>query len=353
MMRDSMDDHAAHNIVRPHHHHHPLHSFPHGGGGGGREDCWSEGATATLIEAWGNRYLHLSRGNLRQKDWKEVADAVNGRQDGLKSRKTDIQCKNRIDTLKKKYKLEKSKPGPSKWPFYSRLDQLIGTTATATNKKITPHPLPSFHKSAPVSFTLKQSKDKINPNPNAAVYSGGSSSKSKLNSAGSTESSRGGSGDERDDDMVFDESVKKRQIDRDSSDAAAFRELARAILKFGEIYERIESSKQEQIMELERQRMEFTKDLEFQRMHMFMEAQLELEKMKRPKYSSGTVCDLRGQFREFIQKGLEASLLGHHNSKSVLFMTILISRLRFNWAHTTHYISKKGEQKRMKVGYTE
>ncbi|CAN6576240.1 unnamed protein product [Malus baccata var. baccata] len=28
--------------------------------GGGREDCWSEGATSVLIEAWGGRYLELS-----------------------------------------------------------------------------------------------------------------------------------------------------------------------------------------------------------------------------------------------------------------------------------------------------
>ncbi|CAE5966842.1 unnamed protein product [Arabidopsis arenosa] len=37
----------------------------------GREDWWSEDATATLIEAWGDRYVNLNRGNLRQNDWKE------------------------------------------------------------------------------------------------------------------------------------------------------------------------------------------------------------------------------------------------------------------------------------------
>ncbi|KAL3652140.1 hypothetical protein CASFOL_001821 [Castilleja foliolosa] len=43
-----------------------------------------------------------------------------------------IQCKNRIDTVKKKYKVEKAKiaagAAPSKWPFFDRLDELIGTT---------------------------------------------------------------------------------------------------------------------------------------------------------------------------------------------------------------------------------
>jgi hypothetical protein len=52
----------------------------------------------------------------------------------------------------------------------------------------------------------------------------------------------------------------------------------------------MESCKQEQMIELEKQRMAFTKELEVQRLNMFMDAQLELEKMKRPKYShsSGT-----------------------------------------------------------------
>lgn len=80
------------------------------------------------------------------------------------------------------------------------------------------------------------------------------------------------------------------------SGGAACRELARAILKFGEIYERMESCKQEQMIELEKQRMAFTKELEVQRLNMFMDAQLELEKMKRPKYShsSGTNFTLSG-----------------------------------------------------------
>lgn len=247
-----------------------------GGGGGGREDCWSEGATETLIEAWGDRFFRLNRGNLRRDDWKEVTDAVNARQNGVKPRKTDIQCKNRIDTLKKKYKLEKAKTPPSKWPYYYRLDTLIGTNAIST--------MPS--RSA--TFIVKYPKPK--PNPNIGIYSGASSSKSRLYSDGSTGSSFGGGKDDKDGvDEVFDRRAKKHRMDSmDLSDEVAYRELARAILKLGEIYERIESMKQQKMMELERQRMEFTKDIEFERMNMFMQAQLMLEKKKRPKYKSGS-----------------------------------------------------------------
>ncbi|PIA32418.1 hypothetical protein AQUCO_04500192v1 [Aquilegia coerulea] len=305
-----MENISAHNTPTSNRSHHPYNGNHSVSGGGGREDCWSEGATATLIDAWGDRYLQLSRGNLRQKDWKEVADAVNSRQDSIKKpRKTDVQCKNRIDTIKKKYKLERSKPLPSKWPFYSHLDQLIGTPNVITPKlKPPPPPLPQHpSSSSPVNFSVRKLNPNPNPNPNhynssAVIYSGGSSSKSRLNSSpfGSTGSSHDGDDDEDEEDLMVDIGVGgggSRSRSRKSNgvignsvpndDGEAFREIAKAIVKFGEVYERIESSKQQQIMELERQRMEFTKDLEFQRMQMFMEAQLELEKTKRPKYAPG------------------------------------------------------------------
>ena len=34
---------------------------------GGRKDCWSEGATTVLIDAWGESYLELRKGNLKKK----------------------------------------------------------------------------------------------------------------------------------------------------------------------------------------------------------------------------------------------------------------------------------------------
>ncbi|MBA0782420.1 hypothetical protein Gotri_000306 [Gossypium trilobum] len=62
----------------------------HSSVGGGREDCWSEGATAMLIEAWGDRFSRLDRGKLRQNDLQDVADPVNSRQNGVKPKKTDV-----------------------------------------------------------------------------------------------------------------------------------------------------------------------------------------------------------------------------------------------------------------------
>ncbi|XP_009369199.2 trihelix transcription factor ASIL1 [Pyrus x bretschneideri] len=209
----------------------------------GREDCWNEADTEALITAWGDRYLHLNHGILRQKEWKEVADAVNSTQNGgVKPSKTDVQCRNRIDTLKKKYKLEKSKSGPSKWPFYRRLHSLI--CSTPSNAAV------SIESKPPILALTGKS-----PDPSPYPLEG---------------SRRDDGGDEA----------------AGLSVGAVCRELARAISRFGEMYERIENSKRKQMMELEKQRMEFDKELELQRLNMFMDVQVDLgKKMKLPTYS--------------------------------------------------------------------
>ncbi|KAL8251919.1 hypothetical protein R6Q59_035612 [Mikania micrantha] len=223
---------------------------------GGRDDCWSESETETLIESWGHRYLQLNRGNLRQKDWKDVAEAVNANRDRLKPPRTDVQCKNRIDTLKKKYKLEKSKSTPSIWPFFQRLGDLIGPGNSVSRKKI------NTPKSASITLTVNSNfKTNSNPNPNlkGIVYSGASR-------------------------LSQEESVNRMEIiDSAEGKTTAYKELVRAVLRFGEVYERMENLKQEEMMKLEKQRMEFTREVEFQRLNMFMETQLEIEKMNKKK----------------------------------------------------------------------
>ncbi|CAL9040732.1 unnamed protein product [Musa banksii] len=305
-----------------HHHHHA--------GGGGREDIWSEDATGALIDAWGDRHLRLSRGSLRQKDWKEVADAVNERREAVgKPPKTDAQCKNRIDTLKKKYKIEKAKPGPSEWSFFSRLDLLIGDAATEPYHRPTPslrlqhsHPLPKRHPS--LVSTVKHR------NPNGAVYLGGSSESSPEFGDGNDDEDieADAEADEDDDDeqerklngMFAGALAGKRRRDwgvygcgmgDGDGGHGPFSELARAIMKFADVYERVENSKQRQMMELELKRMEFAKDLEFQRMQMIIEAQIEVEKMKRRKNTSGSVilADVRTERVEWCLQRKQAVIL--------------------------------------------
>lgn len=273
------------------------------GGGGGREDCWSEGATAVLVEAWGERYLELSRGNLKQKHWKEVAEIVNAREDYTKTPKTDIQCKNRIDTVKKKYKSEKAKiaaGATSKWPFYDRLDHLIGpspkilaSSATAVgNSNLQPQKVPI---AIPVGFRANQYQQQQQQQPQSVLKNQKIQFRRRGPPVESDSEERDASSPASSDSLPPENFDRKRPRVTSSNNAAArgsdrrrkgkrwgssVRELTQAILKFGEAYEHVESSKLQQVVEMEKQRMKFAKDLELQRMQFFMKTQLEISQLK-------------------------------------------------------------------------
>ncbi|KAF6159327.1 hypothetical protein GIB67_032098 [Kingdonia uniflora] len=260
-----------------------------------REDCWTEEATSTLVEAWGERHLELNRGNLRQKHWQEVADVVNDLHhstvNNKKHRRTDVQCKNRIDTLKKKYKVEKSRVSNSTgtggnvtWAFFDRLDSLIGSpsapvvkksigyTLALPYRKVTPSlpllPHGSAIPVAPRSVREKRPSRLVEDSVFKRSYSAFAAAAAAAD-LGSSRSSSDGDSKGKDGGGVGEED--------------GVRDLAAAIGKFGEVYERVEEVRQRQVIELERQRMEHLKSVEFQRMQMFMDWQVQLEKIKRSK----------------------------------------------------------------------
>lgn len=253
-----------------------------------REDCWSEDATSTLIDAWGSRYLELNRGNLRQKDWQEVADAVNAYHGNVKKAyRTDVQCKNRIDTVKKKYKTEKSRilssngTLTSNWPFYDRLDALIGSNVSDKKLSLSPSP--------PLALPLPYMKTPTPP-PVAVVSKKRSApvEDSYFRRNYSAVAAAAAATVEEESDAEEDDMDGSRSSAEGEGEADGIRRLARAIERFGEIYERVEGEKQRQMIELEKQRMQFAKDLEVQRMQMFMNTQVQLENIKRSKRSGSS-----------------------------------------------------------------
>ncbi|XWS12193.1 hypothetical protein CRYUN_Cryun37aG0069000 [Craigia yunnanensis] len=291
-----------------------------GGGGGGREDCWSEGATGVLIDAWGGRYLELSRGNLKQKHWKEVADIVSGREDYTKTPKTDIQCKNRIDTVKKKYKLEKAKiaagGGPSKWVFFEKLDQLIGSTAKTTVNAAAvgvgsggsagllskvPMGIPVGIRSSLNPFRLSQVQERRHQQqqkqPRMVVLK--NQNRMQLRKRGPVDIDSEKEEEEEADSLDSlpppPTGKKARRVVHKAVNSGgkgrkwgnSVRELTQAILRFGEAYEQAESAKLQQVVEMEKQRMEFAKELELQRMQFFMKTQLEISQLKHGRRGGG------------------------------------------------------------------
>ncbi|KAI8000693.1 Trihelix transcription factor ASIL2 [Camellia lanceoleosa] len=221
-----------------------------------REDCWSEEATATLVDAWGRRYLELNRGNLRQKDWQEVADAVNLRHGHTKkARRTDVQCKNRIDTLKKNHRGQK---GLIPIPLPPPLAVPLACRKPPRGMVVQPVVLPQKRPSPAVDDSYFRRNYST-----VAAAAAAEEEEDRLEDLGSSEETGG----------------------RRNGEAEGMRRLARAIERFGEMYERIEGEKQRQMIELEKQRMQFAKDLEVQRMQLFMDTQVQLEKIKQAKRS--------------------------------------------------------------------
>ncbi|KAK4783163.1 hypothetical protein SAY86_007537 [Trapa natans] len=103
---------------------------------------WSDAAIACLLEAYTEKFMQLNRGNLRGRDWEEVATTVSERCD--KQTKSVEQCKNKVDNLKKRYKLERHRMtngglSSSHWPWFKMLEEIVGNSlpskATADEDK--------------------------------------------------------------------------------------------------------------------------------------------------------------------------------------------------------------------------
>lgn len=209
---------------------------------------WSEHATFVLLEVWGDRFLQLGRKSLRADDWAEVAEKVS---EMCKMEITDTQCQYRLEALKKKYKKEKSKMEEmgmgggyyGKWVFFKKMDMLLSS-------KKPYHGLPCGVDSGEYVF--------MNPR----VY---------LNRSNALDEMRDSPGESESD---GDDSVERKEDD------VSFRLLADSVQKFGEIYEKIESSKRQQMMELEKMRMDFQRELELQKKQILDKAHAEIAKIR-------------------------------------------------------------------------
>ncbi|KAK8524945.1 hypothetical protein V6N12_029796 [Hibiscus sabdariffa] len=74
---------------------------------------------------------------------------------------------------------------------------------------------------------------------------------------------------------------KKRRFGRQSGEGSSVRLLADSIQKFSDLYEKIENSKRQQMLELEKMRMDFHRELEMQKRQIMERAQAEIAKMQR------------------------------------------------------------------------
>ncbi|XP_074575460.1 uncharacterized protein LOC141831932 isoform X2 [Curcuma longa] len=227
---------------------------------------WSEDSTFVLLDAWGDRYVQNGRKSLRADQWSEVGKKV---LQASKIHRTDAQCRNRIDTLKKKYKKEKAiltahgKFG-SKWVYFKKMDALMSP----------PSPVPSTGKQSLQLPPPPPPKLPYGVDAGEYVFARSSAYQDRCNGNGKMRDSPDNSGSED----YSDGFPPKRENVSESSDSS-FRMLAESIKKFGEIYEKMENYKRQQMSEIERMRKEFQRDLEVQKRQILEKAQAEIAKL--------------------------------------------------------------------------
>ena len=102
---------------------------------------WTDGAISSLLDAYTDRFEQLNRGHLRGRDWEDVAAVVTDGQGKTTGGKSVEQCKNKIDNLKKRYKVECQRltssggGATSHWPWFKKLEQIVGDSVSPASSK--------------------------------------------------------------------------------------------------------------------------------------------------------------------------------------------------------------------------
>lgn len=209
---------------------------------------WSEHEKFVLLEVWGDKFLQLGRNSLRSEDWVDVAEKVS---ETSKIERNEAQCRQMMDVLKRRYKKEKAKGGNfSKWAYFNKMDMLMKQESGTVG---------GFSLACGVDSGEYVFMD-------TRVYL-----------------DRANMNDEMRDSPC--ESEEEEEEEEEGGSAGndgmkGLRVLAESVQKFGEIYGKIESSKREQMMELERMRIEFQMDLELQKKQILDRAQAEIAKIR-------------------------------------------------------------------------
>lgn len=213
-------------------------------------DSWNEEESFVLLEVWGERYLELGRRSLRAEDWVDVSEKVSEMSGTMKS---EMECRNQLDLLKMKFKKERAKMEKvgggfaSNWVFFKKMDVLF-------NLRMRGH--------CGLACGI-DSGEYVFMNPRIYL--------DKSNVLDEMRDSPEQSDEEKEEDSSGAE-------EEDNGESA--RMLAGAIQRFGEIYEKIESSKRKQMVELEKMRSDFQRDLEVQKKHIVHHAQTEIAKIR-------------------------------------------------------------------------
>ncbi|KAM0833273.1 hypothetical protein ACQ4PT_064367 [Festuca glaucescens] len=136
-----------------------------------KRDEWSEGGISRLLEAYEAKWLLRNRAKLKWSDWVDIANDVSAHCSSTSSEaagkaghgpggtaKTPNQCKNKVESMKKRYRAESAAAaragatpgaanaaGGTSWRFFGRMDGLLkGPAATSCSGQLQTEPTGSI-----------------------------------------------------------------------------------------------------------------------------------------------------------------------------------------------------------------
>jgi hypothetical protein len=94
---------------------------------------WTPDAVSCLLEKYGEKY-RIGKGLLRNTDWEEVAQSVNSLPEIQGQPKTVKRCRDKMDSLKRRYKTEKIRllgggASGSAWVFFNKMDEILSSVS--------------------------------------------------------------------------------------------------------------------------------------------------------------------------------------------------------------------------------
>uniref|UniRef100_A0A7I4D516 Myb/SANT-like DNA-binding domain-containing protein n=1 Tax=Physcomitrium patens TaxID=3218 RepID=A0A7I4D516_PHYPA len=93
-----------------------------------KREEWSARAVALFLDLYEEKYFEMDRGSFRFKDWEHLVERFNMEGEGGKTVK---QCRDKLDSLKKRHKLERGRKASTgaetcSWVWFDKMDGMFG-----------------------------------------------------------------------------------------------------------------------------------------------------------------------------------------------------------------------------------
>ncbi|KAK2990068.1 hypothetical protein RJ640_025431 [Escallonia rubra] len=236
---------------------------------------WTHQETISLIQAYQDKWYSLKRGQLKANQWEEVAVAVAARCGYDEPSKSAIQCRHKIEKLRKRYRADRLKPHPNSWPYFEPMDRLErGPLPISARPMSIAKPNPNEEESESGDDVIDHgdlSRRNKSKSINHIVRGGGSNVSERVlrvsrnNPAIGWKQKREELSESSDDD---DDSDDEEGEEEEEEEGGVGMGLAAEIKAFAESFVRVEKKKIEMMRDTER----FRAEMENKRMEMILES---------------------------------------------------------------------------------